>query len=70
MRGLFAAVCDPCDPFAIKIASASLGPKPSLVSRRSQANWRQMIQAWITKLKITFQLPGDNLIKDPLAGST
>lgn len=29
-----------------------------------------MILAWITKLEITFQLPGDSLIKDPLAGST
>lgn len=29
-----------------------------------------MVLAWITKLEITFQLPGDSLIKDPLAGPT
>lgn len=61
---------DLCDPSTINIASASLGPKTLWSSSPSQAKWRQMILAWITKLEITFQLPGDSLIKDPLAGST
>lgn len=66
----FVAMYDLHDPSTINRASASSGPKPLLSSSPSQAKWRQMILAWITKLEITFQLPGDSLIKDPLAGST
>lgn len=66
----FLELCDLCDPSTINVASASLGSKPLWSSRPSQAKWRQMILAWITKLEITFQLPGDSLIKNPLAGST
>lgn len=70
VRGFFVAVLDLCDPSTINIASASSVPKPLLSCSPSQVKWRQMILAWITKLEITFQLPGDSLIKDPLAGST
>ena len=66
----FVAFCDLHDPCTITIASALSGPELLLSSSPSQVKWRQMILAWITKLEITFQLPGDTLIKNPVAGST
>lgn len=48
---------------------AWLDPEPSYQGAHHRRGVEANILAWITKLEITFQLPGDSLIKDPLAGS-
>lgn len=44
-------------------------PEPAYQAAHCRRGVEANILAWITKLEITFQLAGDSLIKDPLAGS-